>query len=226
MSAELVRVGSILADETRAGVLVALLDGRARTGGELARYLGVAPSTVSEHLGRLLDSGFVRVDPQGRHRYWRLAGPGVAELLETIGARAPAAVVPDPRAPASLLVARSCYDHLAGALAVAIFDRFTIDGHVQAHGDGLELTTSGVEHLAALGVDTGAVLAGRRQTVRACLDWTERSHHLAGAAGAALFDRFLVQGWLRKGTRPRQVKVTAAGQRAFALLCDWDGPRP
>jgi DNA-binding transcriptional ArsR family regulator len=221
VSAELVRVGELLSDPTRTGILTALLDGRARTGGELARHLEVAPSTVSEHLGKLLDGGFVRVEAQGRHRYWRLAGPAIAELLETIGAAAPAAVPPRVRAPAALAVARSCYDHLAGALAVAIFDRLLADGHLAEVRERLEITRGGTERLAALGVDTGALLATRRPVVRACLDWTERSHHLAGASGAALFETFQAKGWLRRGTRPRHVDLTDPGRRAFARHFGW-----
>jgi DNA-binding transcriptional ArsR family regulator len=221
MGARLEVVGRLLADATRAGVLVALLDGRARTGGELARHLHVAPSTISEHLGKLLDAGFVRVDAQGRHRYWRLASPTIAELLETIGATAPSTTLPRANAPAALIVARSCYDHLAGALAVATYDRLIADDHLAEDRDHLEITPRGIERLASLGVDASALIATRRPIARSCLDWTERTYHLGGAAGAALFETFQAKRWLRRGTRPRHVEITDTGRRAFARHFGW-----
>ena len=221
MADELVRIGSLLADPTRAQILVALMDGRARTGSELARHVGVAASTVSEHLGRLLDESMVRVEPQGRHRYWRLAGPSVAELLEALGANAAAIMPASPRAPASLTRVRTCYDHLAGELAVTIFDRLVADEHLVEVDDRLVITSAGTEYLASLGVDVAAIRNGNRPPARPCLDWTERTHHLGGSSGRALYESFQSRGWIRRGQRPRSVEVTSAGRIELHRRFGW-----
>lgn len=227
MASELVRLGALLADPTRAELLGALMDGRAHTSSELARHVGVAASTTSEHLGKLLDASLVRVEPQGRHRYWRLAGPAVAELLEALEAGAavvmppPSPPPPAPRAPASLVRARSCYDHLAGELAVAIFDRLVADGHLAEADHGVVITPTGVEHFASLGVDVDELTRASRPLARACLDWTERRHHLGGSAGRALFESFQSRGWIRRGRRPRSIEVTDAGRDALHDSFGW-----
>lgn len=217
----LTHVGSLLADGTRASMLSVLMDGRARTAGELARQVGVAPSTASDHLSRLLDAQFVTVDAQGRHRYYRLAGPDVAQLLETLGAievPSTARRKPTTSAPAELLSARSCYDHLAGRLGVRIYDFLLDSGHLVRGDDHLTVTPSGRAVLEGLGVDVDAAVRATRPTARSCVDWTERRHHLAGATGAALFDALLARCWLVRGTRPRSVRVTTAGQRGLDVL--------
>jgi DNA-binding transcriptional ArsR family regulator len=221
VASELVRIGSLLADPTRAEILVALIDGRARTGSELARHVGVAASTVSEHLGKLLDASMVRVEPQGRHRYWRLAGPSVAELLEALGANAAAVMPASPRAPASLARVRTCYDHLAGELAVTIFDRLVADEHLVEVDDRLVITPAGTEHFASLDVDVAAISNGNRPLARPCLDWTERMHHLGGSAGRALYESFQSHGWIRRGQRPRSIEVTAAGRDELHRRFGW-----
>jgi DNA-binding transcriptional ArsR family regulator len=219
----LVRIGALLADPTRAQILVALMDGRARTGSELARHVGVAASTTSEHLGKLLDAALVCVEAQGRHRYWRLASASVAELLETLGASTSAVMPlpPAPRAPANLARARSCYDHLAGEIAVAIFDRLVADEHLAEVDHGLVVTPQGVERFASFGVDVAAMTSARRPLARACLDWTERKHHLGGAAGRALFDAFQTSGWLRRGRQPRTIHLTDTGRKALHENFGW-----
>lgn len=220
-SASLARLGSLLADETRAEILCALMGGRAHTGSELSRHIGVAPSTISEHLSKLLDGDVVAVEAQGRHRYWRLADRRVAELLETLGAHATTPA--DPKAPAELTYARTCYDHLAGQLAVEIFDQLVADGHL-AYDDGgghLVVTGSGFELLATIGVDTEAIRAATRTTARPCLDWTQRRHHLAGAAGQELLSALAANGWATPGPRPRSIRITETGRteipEAFGL---------
>lgn len=193
------------------------MDGRARTGGELARQVGVAPSTASEHLSRLLDAQFVTVEAQGRHRYFRLAGPDIAELLESLGGvDAPALQHrPASRAPSELLHARSCYDHLAGRLGVRIYDHLLAKGHLHRADDHLTLTASGHALLTEMGVDMQAVRRASRPVVRSCMDWTERRHHLAGAAGAALFDALLRRRWVIRGSRPRSIRITEPGRRGL-----------
>ena len=226
---QLAAIGSLLGDGTRSEILLALLDGRARTGSELARHLSLARSTVSEHLSRLLDGGLVVVEAQGRHRYYRLAGVEVARLLETIGTAGVGSGPPAPRAPVDLALARTCYDHLAGSLAVELHRRLVQHEHLVIDADGTgRLAPSGEQLLAGLGIDPAALTAGRRPIVRACLDWTERRHHLAGAAGAALLAALLEHGWLREGNRPRVLVVTESGRRVLPSLfaCHGSGGVP
>jgi DNA-binding transcriptional ArsR family regulator len=227
-AARLNDLGVLLADQTRCSMLTVLMDGRAWTAGELARLAGVAPSTASEHLSRLLDARFVEDERQGRHRYFRLAGPQVAELLESLGSLSVPGAAHEPRrprAPSELRAARSCYDHLAGRLGVQILDRMLADGHLARDGTSLTLTQAGEALLSELGVDVIAVRQTDQLTkpiARTCLDWTERRHHLAGSASAALFQTLLTQRWLRRGARPRSVLITNAGQDVLHQL-GWIG---
>ncbi|MEU6075056.1 winged helix-turn-helix domain-containing protein [Micromonospora sp. NPDC047074] len=215
----LARLAALLADDTRARFCLALLDGRAWTAGELARLAGVAASTASDHLTRLVRGGLLVEQRQGRHRYVRLAGPAVAQLIEDLAGHAPdpppsAGSLRAARANAALAYARTCYDHLAGRLGVllrdALFARRLLDG-----SDGLALTPAGLDWLAGLGVPVAPLRAVRRPLVRDCLDWTERRPHLAGALGAALCDRFFAAGWLTRGAG-RAVRLTPAGGPALA----------
>ncbi|MEV7328024.1 winged helix-turn-helix domain-containing protein [Micromonospora sp. NPDC093244] len=215
----LAELAALLADGTRAGICLALLDGRAWTAGELARRAGVAPSTASDHLTRLVRGGLLVEERQGRHRYVRLAGPTVAQLIESLVGHAPASPAPTGSlravtAGAALAYARTCYDHLAGRLGVRMYDALLADGRLD-RASGLTLTPDGWAWAAGLGVPVEALRSGRRQVVRDCLDWTERRAHLAGALGAALCRRFTELGWITPGTG-RVVRVTPAGRSALA----------
>jgi DNA-binding transcriptional ArsR family regulator len=214
--------GALIADPTRAEILMALMDGRAHTGAELARHAGVAASTASEHLSKLLDAKMVAVEPQGRHRYWRMASPEMAELLETLGASTPASLPAGPRAPASLAYARTCYDHLAGALAVEIYERLLIGGRLACDDHHVTITAAGFELFAAIGADVNAIIGSRRPRARPCLDWTQRRHHLAGAAGKALLDALLVNNWARRGQRHRSIQITESGRSAITTHFELD----
>ena len=214
MSSRLVRIGAVLADETRSEMLIALMDGRGRTGGELARFAGVAPSTGSEHLSKLLDAGLVAVEAQGRHRYFRIANEEVAAMLESLGASAPVDAFRS-RAPTALTYARSCYDHLAGELAVVIYDQLVSDGHLDRVDGHMHMSESGTALFTDLGIDMILLRTSSRPLVRSCLDWTQRRHHLAGAAGAALLGVFLEQGWMAQGTQPRSIRLTSRGKSAL-----------
>ncbi len=209
---QLVFVAALLADPTRAGLLSALMDGRAHTGGELARHLGIAPSTASEHLSKLLDAGFVIVAAQGRHRYFHLANAGVAELLETMGASPVGDLVSGPKAPVALRYARTCYNHLAGELSVQIFNQLVSDGRIEPFEDKLTLTASGEAMFAELGVEVATLRKPGRATARSCLDWTERRPHLAGRAGNAILDAMFGRGWIVRDNVARSVRVTNAGR--------------
>jgi DNA-binding transcriptional ArsR family regulator len=236
-------LGALLGDATRAQLLTMLLDGRASTVGELARASHVALSTASEHLARLHGAGLVQVHAQRRHRYYRLAGPEVAGLLETMqalplpgpaataaaaattaGAGQPAArpadaLQPGSRTPAELRFARTCYDHLAGSLAVAIHGLL-----ITGEDDGRpELAPAAPAALAMLGVDDSQPAGSRRPRLRNCLDWSERKPHLAGATGAALLACLLERGWLVRRRTPRAVRLTRAGRDGLAAAL---GPHP
>jgi DNA-binding transcriptional ArsR family regulator len=194
---KLAEVASVLADNSRATMCMALIDGRAWTVSELAHAARVAPSTASEHVRTLTDAGFVRTLKQGRHRYIRLAGPQVAELIERLanhaGPEKPRGLRASVRA-RRLGEARTCYDHLAGRLGVALRDgMLTTD--LLTDRDGLAITHRGRNTLADLGVD---VPNTRRPLLRDCLDWTERREHLAGAIPAAILHRALTAGWLAR----------------------------
>ncbi|MFC4147584.1 ArsR/SmtB family transcription factor [Micromonospora mangrovi] len=221
----LASLAALLADGTRASFCLALLDGRAWTAGELARAAGVAPSTASDHLTRLVHGGLLVEQRQGRHRYVRLAGPAVAQLIEDLAGHAPAPPTPPATlravsAGAALAYARTCYDHLAGRLGVLLHDALLDRGLLDRAG-GLALTPAGVEWLAGIGVPVAPLRAARRPLVRDCLDWTERRPHLAGALGAALCRRFLDLGWTVRGTG-RAVRLSPAGGPALAAALALD----
>jgi DNA-binding transcriptional ArsR family regulator len=219
-AARLARLAGLIADETRAACLLALLDGRAWTAGELARHAGVAASTLSEHLGKLVAGGLLVEERQGRHRYVRPADARVAQLVEDLAAQTgPDGDAVRPRglrassAGAAMARGRTCYDHLAGRLGIALTDALTGRGLLR-QDTGFALTDAGLDWFDAHGIRLDRT--GRRPLARACLDWTERRPHLAGVAGAALCRHALDAGWCVRIGSERAVKVTAVGERALA----------
>lgn len=216
------RVAALIGDHARAAVLTALLADRALTATELAGVAGVTKQTISAHLAKLLDAGLVSVESQGRHRYFRLADHDVAQLLESLMGVAfrtgAASQRSGPREPA-LRHARVCYDHLAGEWAVQLYEALLAQRVFRAAAEGLQLTDAGAAWFAALGVDTTAAAAQRRMLCRACLDWSERRHHLGGALGAALYRRLVELGWLRRTKDSRVVQVTPKGEQGFDARC-------
>jgi DNA-binding transcriptional ArsR family regulator len=220
---ELARLGALLADDTRAAFCLALLDGRAWTAGELARHARVAPSTATEHLNRLITGGLCTEERQGRHRYVRLAGPHVAHLLEDLTALLDPAPPPirslkEATVATALARGRTCYDHLAGRLGVAVTDAMTESGLLQ-QSKGFALTDAGLDWLTGtLGVDAEALHRTRRPLVRGCLDWTERRPHVAGTAGALICGHFFQQRWIVRVGTGRAVRVTPSGRTALHNL--------
>lgn len=214
---------ALVGDPSRLAMLMATLDGRALTAGELAQAAGVTPQTASGHLAQMTAAGLLQVLKQGRHRYYRLATPEVARLIESVlqatASARPAAEPPPGRAPvtgprdAALRRARTCYDHLAGRLAVALADALVARGELELSADGGALTPAGEALLGRLGVLAQAPRG--RVFCRPCLDWSERRFHLAGALGSGLRRRFFELGWLRRGAVPRLVEITPAGLLAF-----------
>jgi DNA-binding transcriptional ArsR family regulator len=226
-SQALAGLAGLLADDTRAAFCLALFDGRAWTAGELARHAGVARSTASEHLDKLAAGGLVVERRQGRHRYVELAGAGVAELLEDLMAHLePCQERPRTfRAVATadaLARARTCYDHLAGRLGVAVTEAMTRKGLLD-RDSGFALTEAGGDWLGTLGIDVADLRRRKRPVVRVCVDWTERRPHLAGGAGAQIFSRFHANGWVRRIGDGRALLVTPTGQAALRDLLEIDG---
>ncbi|MEV0648759.1 winged helix-turn-helix domain-containing protein [Phytomonospora sp. NPDC050363] len=221
-AAPLAELASVLADKTRAAILLALLDGRAWTAGELARHAEVAPSTVSGHLTRLAEARFVTYYSQGRHRYVRITDPEVAELLENLTSRLDA---PLPKVTSlkgsnrqrALATARTCYDHLAGRLGVAVADALVREKLVEVDEHPL-VTGAGERWFAELGVDLGSLRGKRRPVLRECIDWTERRPHLAGAAASGLRETVTDRGWVVRVGDTRGMRVTEEGYGAFADL--------
>lgn len=210
-------IAAAIAEPARTRMLYALLDGRARTSTELAIVAEVSPSTASVHLSRLLRQRLVQVLVQGKHRYYSLADAQVAaalEALSVVAGKAPEHF--EPNTPHRLRAARTCYDHMAGALAVALHDRlFALRWLKRGRngGTGYELTAAGAEALAALGVEVDAARASRRRFACACLDWSERRPHLAGAIGAELLNMALRRRWVTRDLDSRALGVTPAGRR-------------
>lgn len=212
----LAEIGAAIGDPARATMLVALFDGRALTAGELAFRARVAPQTASGHLARLVELRLLAVAKQGRHRYFRLASPLVAQMLESMTAmgkiEAPARTGRSRPQDAALGRARTCYDHLAGRLGVALADTLTARSHVVLAEDGGEVTAGGLAFFAGLGIDIEAARARGRVFCRPCLDWSERRQHIAGAIGAALSARLFGLGWIARQRDTRAVAITPAGE--------------
>lgn len=216
---ELAAAASLLSDVARASILCALMDGRARTAGELAHTAGITPQTASTHLARLVEAGLITVIPQGRHRYHQLASEDAARTVEALGVLVTGQLrrprVPGPR-DAALREARTCYDHFAGHLGVSIADALRAVGGTVVHGRDVEITPEGERRFSCLGVDIAALRSSRRPLCRHCLDWSERRPHLAGAAAVQLAKSALERGWVERLKDTRAVRLTPPGRRAFA----------
>jgi DNA-binding transcriptional ArsR family regulator len=211
---DIASAAGLFADPARAAMLSALMDVHALPATELAAAGGVAPSTASFHLGKLLDAGLIEVERHGRHRYFRLGGPDVARAVEALSLVArpqPVRSLRDARASDALRAGRTCYDHLAGRLGVGIAD------HLRATAVLTEDFTLGPAAGGWL-EDFGLELPSpaRRPATRACLDWSERRHHVAGALGAALAATLFERGWLRRGAGTRAVRITDEGRHGLA----------
>ncbi|MBX9910333.1 MAG: ArsR family transcriptional regulator [Beijerinckiaceae bacterium] len=213
----LAEIAHLMGDPARANMLQALMDGRALTAKELAFLAGVAPQTASGHLARLMQGGLLGVAVQGRHRYYRLAGPEVAAAIEGLMVLAGPASTPrrlSSRVGADLAEARTCYDHFAGRLGIAIHDALVAAGHLTVSEGGYGLTAAGEAVFAGLGV-APVERKGRRAALRPCLDWSERRPHLAGSLAAALACRCFDMGWVLRRKDSRVVTLTPAGRAAL-----------
>ena len=212
----LAETASLVGDPTRAAMLMALMDGRALTAGELARAGGVTAQTASGHLAKMLEAGLLALEAQGRHRYYRLASPAIAGMLEAMMVAAvPPPIRTGPR-DAAMRRARVCYDHLAGEIAVALTDAMVARGQIEIGVDGAALTDAGRALLYGIGVELPPCQDGKNAVFcRPCLDWSERRHHIAGAVGAALYRSFLARNWVRRADGGRTVTITPPGREAL-----------
>ncbi len=214
---KIAHVAFLVGEPTRANMLASLIDGRALTASELAYVSGVSPQTTSGHLAKLSEAGLLACEKQGRHRYFRLASPLVSRMLESlmvVAETGPARRSLPLRGGDALRTARTCYDHLAGRLAVALADSLVERSFVVLTEDGGELTESGRTFLAGAGIDVAP--RGRRVFCRPCLDWSERRPHLAGVIGAALLRHAFDRRWVERIDGSRALAVTAAGGLGFS----------
>lgn len=220
------RIAAAISEPARTRMLCCLLDGRALTSTELSVVAGVTPGTASVHLSRLRKDGLVNVAAEGRHRYYSLGGAEVAGALEALlnvaGVKVKKLL---PTTPEPLRAARTCYDHLAGAVAVSLHDLFEARRWLKPVTDnGYDLTPEGVSCLTALGIDVAAARSSRRRLAFACLDWSERRPHIGGALGAALLNLALQRKWLTKDLDSRAVRVSRRGVQEMKRLLDLELP--
>lgn len=216
------RIAHLFADAARARILKTLMDGTMRPAGELAYAAGISAQSASAHLAKLVDGGLLVQEAHGRHRYFRLAGAMVAEALERLDSLSESVRPRDPRSPAlpkatpnQFLHARTCYDHLAGRMAVQVCESMQKAGWLRAADKDFHVTRLGEKSLAAMGLDLDHARGARRALARACVDLTQRRPHLGGALGAALLDHYVKQGWILRSQRSRAVDITPKGSAAF-----------
>ena len=216
---QLAELAGLIADPGRARILSRLMDGRAQTASELALLAGITPQTASWHLSRLVQRALLKVERRGPRRLYQLATPLVAQMLEgmmTVAVTGPSR--PPPRIDEQMRRARTCYDHLAGELGVAVTDAMLERGYLVLDQDAGELTAAGAVFLGSLGLDLRSPVRRRRALCRPCLDWSERRPHLAGRAGASIADLAFQRDWIRRRPQGRSVEITEAGLAAFRNL--------
>lgn len=220
--ADVAPLAALLADPGRVAMLWAVSDGRALPAGELAHAARVAPSAASAHLAKLVAGGLLVAERHGRHRYYRLASPRLVGALEALAALAPpraARSAAEAHGGSTVRFARTCYDHLAGELGVRVTEALVEQGALALEGDTFAVTARAPEMFGVLGVDLDAVAASSRRTkrplTRACLDWSERRYHLAGALGAALAHSLLARAWVARAPVGRALRVSNVGRRGL-----------
>lgn len=220
------RIAGLLADPARAQILLTLLDGSTRPAGELAFAANISAQSASAHLAKLCEGGLLALEPQGRHRYYRISCSEVADAVESFTSlslalpprRPPGPALPKA-APVQFLRARTCYDHLAGEVAVQVCAAMLKARWLKSAGQELDLTRLGRERLATLDVDLPAAHNARRSFARTCVDLTQRRSHIGGALGAALLRMYLARGWILRMRGSRAVSITPRGSEAFARIC-------
>lgn len=219
MEANVAVPAALIGDPVRAALLLALLDDRSMPATALAGIAGVSAQAASNHLAKLIAGGLLKVTSKGRHRYYRLAGPEVAHALEALAVLGPPPPMLERQHSAKarrLRAARSCYDHLAGQLGVALADALEQNGLITASApERYMLSEAGQQSFERLGMDLAALNAGSKPHARPCVDWTERRRHLAGPVPARLFTRLLELGWVQRGAESRAILITPSGHRGL-----------
>jgi len=222
-------VAALIGDPARAAMLSSLLDGRELSAGELAYRANVAPNSASVHLAKLLAGGLLRARAQGRQRFFALSGAAVAHAIESLSVIAPPAnivALTQARISGELRDARTCYDHLAGRLGVAVTDVLVRREVIMpSRGLAYKLTQQSRAFFSSLEIDLDEVERTRRHFARQCIDWSERRAHLAGALGAAICDRFLANGWVERLTSSRALRVTPSGHAWLRATLGIDSSR-
>jgi DNA-binding transcriptional ArsR family regulator len=220
-ASQLAGIAQLVGDPGRANILTTLMDGRALTAKELASVAGVTAQTASSHLGKLVDRELLSVKRRGQRRYYRLATPLVARMLEgimNVAVTGPPSFRPPSRIDSEMRRARTCYDHLAGELGVAITDAMIERQYLVLDADAGELTAEGADFLVKIGVNLAVPLRSRRAFCRPCLDWSERRPHLAGWVGRSIAHLGFERDWIRKRRLGRSVEITEGGIVAFRTL--------
>lgn len=214
-------IASLIGEPARATMLWTMLDGRAYTAGELALMANISPQSASNHLNKLLEADLLKMEKQGKHRYYRFAKTEVAAAMEAISQLIPGKwQIPAGKSfkNGDIQYARTCYDHLAGRVAVTLTQGLVQQKIIQLKDDEYNVTTKGKAWFENIGVDIEAVRQQKRFFARPCLDWTERKHHLAGGLGAALLDQMLALNWIRRKPNERTVVLTGKGEKAITRL--------
>ena len=219
------RIANLLADPARARIIYTLIDGTSRPAGELAYAANISAQSASSHLAKLVAGGLLEAEAQGRHRYFRIANAEVAGVIEGLASlsvaiqpRAPRSPLPSKSVPPQFLLARTCYDHLAGETAVKILEAMLKSRWLIGKGRDYAVTRLGEKKLAALDLDLAAAREERRVFARACVDLTQRRPHLSGALGAALLDLYVARGWILRARRSRVVNITPKGTESFGRM--------
>jgi len=223
---DIAAIGSLLGDRARVAILTRVLSRPESPAGELARCAGIAPSTAASHLQKLVDAGLLSVTRKGRLRLYRITSVEVAHAMEALAVIAPTIPVRSfrqARDAAALREARSCYDHLAGRVGVTLHDALLDQRVIRRSSErDYEITEKGSDLLSAFDIDVEALRSTHRMFARACLDWSERTPHLAGALGAALLEQFLERSWVERSDENRSLSVTAAGREGFRTWFRFD----
>jgi DNA-binding transcriptional ArsR family regulator len=213
MEADISSLAALISEPARGRMLVALLDGRSLPATELAQRAGITCQTASSHLAKLAQGRLLKVIPQGRHRYYRIANARVADLLESMARFAPINEVAEPGPKSPIQIARTCYNHLAGSLGVRLTEAIVDRKYLRVIGRDYQLTRKGTEWFADLAIDINALRKSGRVFARQCLDWSERRNHLAGALGSALAEQLFERGWTKRLRESRAVQITELGRR-------------
>ncbi|AUS87243.1 transcriptional regulator [Lysinibacillus sp. YS11] len=211
-------IAALLGETSRATILASMMDGRFHTASELAYMAAIKPQTASFHLAKLVEGKLIKVEKQGRHRYFQLAGEDIAQFLESFLAISPPPEVRSLKQSSQIKLlqdARTCYDHLAGKLGVQLTESMLKAGYLTLEGKQFVLTDEGILFFTTFGIDLNALKRKRRSFSHACLDWSERRYHLAGALGCELLNQFFNLGWLLRVPSIRAIKVTEKGKIGF-----------